>query len=286
MPRRLPLAVLLASIVAPFPLAAQIRASERASVSQTVDGTTIAIEYSRPQVRGRDSIFGGLEPWGKRWTPGANWATTFTSDRDVTLNGHAVPAGSYSVWFDVQPETWTVILDPEPRRFHLMPPPDADGQVRFAVRPEPSPHHEALTWLFTGFRATGTTLRFAWADRAATFDVGVEPSLDFAVTSAMVQRFAGDWLATVGGDTLDLTIRHDGEHMAADWEASPLPWVKPMWLLPLGEGMFHPVILEEGKPFDVITDLVLEFTPLEGRVTTFEVRGPGDVLMGTGRRVR
>ena len=48
-------AVLITALVAPA--AAQIRASERGTVSQTVDGTVITVDYSRPRIRGRDSVF-------------------------------------------------------------------------------------------------------------------------------------------------------------------------------------------------------------------------------------
>ena len=37
---------------------AQVRASERGSVSQTIDGTVITVDYGRVQARGRDSLFG------------------------------------------------------------------------------------------------------------------------------------------------------------------------------------------------------------------------------------
>ncbi len=77
---------------------AQVRTSERATVSQTIDGTVIEIDYARPRLRGRTS-FGGVVHWGEMWTPGANWATTLRVSRDVRLDGHLVPAGEYSVWF-------------------------------------------------------------------------------------------------------------------------------------------------------------------------------------------
>jgi hypothetical protein len=56
-------------LLVPAGLSAQMRASERGAVSQTIDGTVITIDYSRPQVRGRDSLFGGVEKWGAVWTP-------------------------------------------------------------------------------------------------------------------------------------------------------------------------------------------------------------------------
>src|SRR5512138_77827 len=56
-------------------LGAQVRASERGSVSQTVDGTVIEVDYGRPRLKGRIP-FGGIVHWGEVWTPGANSATT------------------------------------------------------------------------------------------------------------------------------------------------------------------------------------------------------------------
>lgn len=267
------------------PLSAQIRASERASVSQTVDGTTITVEYSRPQARGRDSIFGGVVHFGEVWTPGANWATTLTMDKPITLNGHRVAAGAYSVWFEVQPETWTVILDPEPRRFHTVPPAAADSQIRFAVEPQATPHQEMLSWWFPDVTPTGATLRFAWATSSVPFTIGVAPSLSFAVAADIAGPLLGAWRSGMGPDTSEIEIRHDGEHLVFHWGGAP-PEFAEMWLVALGENMFRPVFLSDGRPFDVETDMVLEFTPLEGRATAFEVRGIGDELMATGWRAR
>ena len=74
--------VLLAS--APSPVRAQIRASELAVTRQTIDGTVITLEYSRPRVRGRPVMFGergrSIVHWEEVWTPGANYATTLETN--------------------------------------------------------------------------------------------------------------------------------------------------------------------------------------------------------------
>src|SRR5439155_9636490 len=72
----------------------QVRASERGSVSQIVDGTSIEVNYGRPRLRGRIA-FGGVVHWGEMWTPGANFATTIRFGKDVKFSGRAVPAGRY-----------------------------------------------------------------------------------------------------------------------------------------------------------------------------------------------
>jgi hypothetical protein len=86
---------------------AQIRASERGSVSQTLDGTTITVDYSRPTARGRE-LFGALVPWDVTWTPGANWATTLEANKDIRINGVDVAAGRYSVWMTPRDGSWTL----------------------------------------------------------------------------------------------------------------------------------------------------------------------------------
>lgn len=78
-------------------------ASELGSVSQVVDGTKVTVEYSRPRARGRTGLFGGEVKFGHVWTPGANRSTTLAVSKDVSINGHAVPKGKYSVWMVVAP---------------------------------------------------------------------------------------------------------------------------------------------------------------------------------------
>ena len=98
---------------------AQIRASELGTVSQVIDGTRIAVEYSRPRARGRTDMFGGEVKWQEVWTPGANYATTFETNKNVKLNGQLLPKGKYSLWFIVrQAGDWTAVFDTTPRRFH------------------------------------------------------------------------------------------------------------------------------------------------------------------------
>jgi len=51
--------LLAASLLGAVPSAsAQLRASERGSVAQNVDGTRVTVDYSRPRARGRSPIYG------------------------------------------------------------------------------------------------------------------------------------------------------------------------------------------------------------------------------------
>ena len=74
------------------------------------DGKTIKVDYSSPRMRGR-KIFGGLEPYGKVWRTGANEATSFVTDADLTVSGKEVPAGSYTLFTIPNPDKWTLIIN-------------------------------------------------------------------------------------------------------------------------------------------------------------------------------
>ncbi|HEX5437224.1 MAG TPA: DUF2911 domain-containing protein [Gemmatimonadaceae bacterium] len=84
--------------------------SPRDTVRATVGGASLLVDYSRPAMRGR-TIFGGIVPWGQVWRTGANAATGFTTSRGLTINGVAVPAGSYTLWTLPSPNGWSLIIN-------------------------------------------------------------------------------------------------------------------------------------------------------------------------------
>ena len=169
------LALVLATTLAARPGAAQVLLSEHATVAQTVAGTTITVEYNRPQARGRDSLFGKVVKWGSYWTPGANWATTIAVNHDVKLNGAALPKGKYSVWAMVQaPDHWTLELRRNWHQFHVPPPTDPkDVQLRLEVHPTTGPPVEVLTFDFPVVRPTGTSLRLSWGTMVLPLEIDV-----------------------------------------------------------------------------------------------------------------
>src|SRR5260370_9644662 len=76
------------------------------------DGKTIKVDYSSPRAKGR-KIFGAasekaLVPYGEIWRTGANDATTFVTDTNLTAGGKAIPAGSYNLFIIPKPEQWTL----------------------------------------------------------------------------------------------------------------------------------------------------------------------------------
>ena len=78
------------------------------------DGKTVKIDYSSPRAKGR-KIFGAasdkaIVPYGEVWRTGANEATTFVADTNVTVGGTAVPAGSYTIFTVPKADAWTLVI--------------------------------------------------------------------------------------------------------------------------------------------------------------------------------
>ncbi len=86
--------------------------SPRDSVSGTVKGANIKINYGSPSVRGR-KIFGdgGLQPYGKNWRAGANQMTTFQTDKALKIGGKTLPAGKYSLFANPGATEWIITFN-------------------------------------------------------------------------------------------------------------------------------------------------------------------------------
>jgi len=94
-------------------LATKNTKSPGAETSVTVNGKNIWIYYHAPSVRGRQ-IFGdagALEPYGKVWRLGADYATVLHTDSDLDLNGLAIPKGDYTLYADLDNGQWKLIVN-------------------------------------------------------------------------------------------------------------------------------------------------------------------------------
>lgn len=86
------------------------RPSPPATATGKVNGATITINYSSPAVKGRQ-IWGSLVPYDKVWRAGANEATLFETDKDITVEGKSLKAGKYSLYAIPGEKEWTIILN-------------------------------------------------------------------------------------------------------------------------------------------------------------------------------
>ena len=120
--------------------------SQRGTVSQRINDTTITIDYSRPVARGRE-LFGKLVPYGRVWCPGADNATTIDVTTAVKLNGQELPKGQYSVWSEPHAEKWILMFNRNADAWHTRYPAGQDA-LRIDVTPRTGTHMETLAFYF------------------------------------------------------------------------------------------------------------------------------------------
>jgi hypothetical protein len=88
------------------------RPSPPGTAEVTLKGKKITIDYSRPYLKGR-KVGQELAPYGKVWRTGANEATAFTTETDLTIGGVKVPAGKYTLYTLPSEGTWKLIINKE-----------------------------------------------------------------------------------------------------------------------------------------------------------------------------
>lgn len=86
------------------------RPSPPVEVKGIVNGVNITINYSSPSVKGR-TVWGDLVPYDKVWRTGANEATTFETDGELTIQGKKLPAGKYALFTIPGESEWTWIFN-------------------------------------------------------------------------------------------------------------------------------------------------------------------------------
>ena len=82
------------------------RKSPHDTVTAQINGANLRVTFGSPAVNGR-AIWGGLVPYDKAWRGGADEATLFTTDKDITINGKKLAAGTYSLFVTPAKDKWT-----------------------------------------------------------------------------------------------------------------------------------------------------------------------------------
>jgi hypothetical protein len=279
--------VVLAALAAPA--GAQIRASEPATISQMIDGTKISLEYSRPRARGREDMFGGEVKWQEVWTPGANMATTLELSKDVTIEGHAVPKGKYSMWMVVRPDgNWTLVLDPRVKLFHMAHPDSTAEQIRFPIKAVSGPFTEVLAFTFPENRATGATLEMAWGRTRVPLKITVQPTLRIATPADVAAPYVGRYEYRWGdmpdsAKSLELVVTYADSTLSMRYLPKD-PYMDGAALIRIKDDWYIPGIYDKGVLYEMIAEMVFEFKVVDGKAVSFEVRGNKDEIWATGKR--
>ncbi len=293
MSRLIPMGLLavVSTLAVPTPAHGQIQASERAVVSQSVDGTTLTLEYSRPVARGRE-LFGALVPWGVVWTPGANWATTLEVDKDIRLNGVEVSAGKYSVWAIPNRDHFTISLNPNPRIFHFVKPDSTSGQIHISAEPTQASHVEMLTWSFPVVRGDGAVLNMQWGTTAVALQVVVQPSRPVVLAEDVQAQFLGayemsfpPWTGWPAEGRLEIFATDGLLRGRLPFRLHPDDELE-FALIPAGGPRFNPGLLRGDELFNVEIGINVEFVVEEGQATAVKFLTPWGDVMAEGPLVR
>ena len=140
------------------------------------DGKTVKIDYSSPRAKGR-KIFGAASdkavvPYGEVWRTGANEATTFVADTNVTVGGKAVPAGSYTIFTLPKADGWTLIISKKTGEWGIPYPGKREDLARVPMRSEElSTPVEQFTISFERTAPEACTLRLDWEATRAEVSV-------------------------------------------------------------------------------------------------------------------
>ena len=171
---------LLACAVALF-AAAGTASAQPVTESKSIGGKTISVVYSSPKVRGRTGkIFGkdgviGQDSTYPVWRAGANDATAFHTDADLTIGGLAVPKGDYTLYVDIaDPDNWQLIISKQTGQFGTDYDKSKDlGRVKMTMSKPPA-LVEALKYTITDAGGNKGKLTLEWENHSASVPITVK----------------------------------------------------------------------------------------------------------------
>ena len=160
-------------------------------------GKWIEITYGRPIKRGRDIFSGTGESYGKVanpdapvWRAGANVSTQLKTEVPLVIGAKTVAPGTYTMFIDLKPNNWTLIISNWKAATTFNPSNDANktGEVfgaygyspekdvvRAPMKTSALPFSvDQLTWNFTDMSDSGGSITIMWDKTVATvpFRVG------------------------------------------------------------------------------------------------------------------
>jgi hypothetical protein len=145
------------------------------AVCKFSSGKTIKIDYSSPRAKGR-KIFGAagekaLVPFGEVWRTGANEATTLVTDTNVTVDGKAVPAASYTIFTVPKADSWTLVISKKTGEWGTDYPGEKEDLLRAPMKvSKTSAPVENFTIAFEQ-AGRNCTLRMEWENTRASAEI-------------------------------------------------------------------------------------------------------------------
>jgi len=141
--------------------------SPKGKIEQRVGVMDVSVVYSRPGIKGR-KIFGDLVPYGQVWRTGANDPTAITFSDAVKLEGHDVPAGTYSLYTIPGEKEWTIIINKKTKGEAQRD--EKEDVTTFTVKPSQTPSTvETFTINVTDIMINTANLELAWENTLVKF---------------------------------------------------------------------------------------------------------------------
>ena len=184
-------------VAAPVRDASLPRTSPSASVSQTFGVTTASVSYGRPAARGR-TLYGasGIVPDGQVWRTGADEATAITFSTPVSVEGHALAAGTYGLFTlpEADASRWTVIFSTTPKQWGAFTYDPKDDALRVRVEGARAvPFAERVTIAFDAVSDTSAVMTLAWGDVRVPVRIAANTLRELAVRADAEAAAATDW---------------------------------------------------------------------------------------------
>ncbi len=171
--------------------------NKKASISEQIGLTTVRIEYHRPGVKGREGkIWGtsvahyGLQDLGfgpshaVPWRAGANETTTFSTDKDILVEGKPLAAGIYGLFMDLGDRETTVIFSNIAVSWGSFYYDPTEDVLRVPVKNQPLAQPvERLRYDFLNQTDSTATVALEWENRRIPFTITAPDVVGAQLTS-------------------------------------------------------------------------------------------------------
>lgn len=189
--------LLLVAVLAAETLAAQSEhfplkreESQYKMIQQVIGLDTVTLEFSRPNLKGRE-LFGEMLPWDEVWRTGANASTKISFSEQMFLNGHRIPRGTYSLYSVPRKENkWTVILNKNTSLWGHYGYDEEQDFLRLDIEPLiQEEFRETFDIVFTNTTKDSSTVSIVWGKLVIPLKIEIDKELtDQRIMSSIKQK--------------------------------------------------------------------------------------------------
>lgn len=160
----------------------------KASISQKIGLTTVALTYDRPSVKGREGKIFGTEiahfgfqdqhfgtSKAAPWRAGANECTTFSINNDIKIEGKTLPAGKYGLFMALSENETIVIFSKNSNSWGSFYYSETEDALRVTVKQlKEQPLVEKLKFEFSEETENSATVSLLWEKWKIPFKIEVD----------------------------------------------------------------------------------------------------------------